>query len=332
MREIGSEFWDAPVVEKNNGLFPKCTQWYLSGRSALQAIISDLKEARSVSLPSWCCESIIKPFLDAGMDVHFYPVYWKDRLVQEINFDSDVLFLMDYFGYKGQQPDLNGYDGWVIRDVTHSIFSSSFDDADYYFGSLRKWCGVYTGGYAWTIDGHQLAFGREDVNYYVSLRQTAMREKKAFLDGIRNDKDYLRIFNEAEEYLDSVGIVPAAEYDIYIAEHIDVYSLIERRKANANILRKAFPDWLLFSALSDSEVPMFVPVLVPEGMRDSLRKFLISNDIYCPIHWPVSEYHSLDERASYIYKNELSLVCDQRYFEEDIMRMVDLIRSFMEEQ
>ena len=193
-REIGSEFWDVPETEKQNGLFPESTQWYLSGRSALQAIIAELGESRSVSLPSWCCDSMIKPFLDAGLDVHFYPVYWQEGLIQEINLDSDVLFLMDYFGYTGRQIDLSGYKGIVIRDVTHSLFSTTYDDGDYFFGSLRKWCGVWTGGYAWTKDGHRLNVGTADESQYTALRKKAMRQKAEYICEEREDKGFLIIF------------------------------------------------------------------------------------------------------------------------------------------
>ena len=152
MKEIGSEFWDVPQDRSNKRMFPESTQWFLSGRSALQAIIAKLKGCRTVEMPSWCCDSMVKPFVDAGVEVYFYPVYFDDDLKQDVGLNCDVLFLMDYFGYTGKQPNLNGYNGVVIRDVTHSIFSSSYSDSDYYFGSLRKWCGVWTGGYAWVKD------------------------------------------------------------------------------------------------------------------------------------------------------------------------------------
>ena len=71
MKEIGSEFWDVPVTEIENNIFPKSTQWFLSGRSALQAIINDIKECHTVAMPSWCCDSMVKPFVDAGYTVRF---------------------------------------------------------------------------------------------------------------------------------------------------------------------------------------------------------------------------------------------------------------------
>lgn len=330
-REIGSEFWNVPVIEKSNGLFPESTQWFISGRSALQAIIKELGKPRNVSLPAWCCDSMIKPFIDAGMDVHFYPVFWQKGLIQEICLDSDVLFLMDYFGYTGQRSDLSGYEGIVIRDVTHALFSTTYDDADYYFGSLRKWCGVWTGGYAWTRDEHNLNIGSADCSEYAVLREKAMQEKYEYLNSRREDKGYLKVFDEAEECLETVGIAPAADRDIALTEHLDVAIISERRRANAEVLRKSFADWLIFPNMSPTDIPMFVPVLVPDGKRDALRRYLINNEIYCPIHWPVSEYHNLDERTLNIYENELSLVCDQRYTENDMNRMVEGIKRFMED-
>ena len=331
-REIGSEFWDVPMIDQQNKLFPEFAQWFLSGRSALQAIITDLGEVRSVSLPSWCCDSMIKPFADAGLEIHFYPVYWSEgRLIQEWSFDCDVLFLIDYFGYTGAIPDLSGFKGTVIRDVTHSIFSTTYSDADYYFGSLRKWCGVWTGGYAWAKDGHRLETMEQNDQGYTELRMRAMAEKAEYISGGREDKGYLRIFEEAEETLEHVGIVRAADRDIGLAQRLDVKEIRKRRRVNAEVLRKAFPDWLIFPHLSSADTPMFVPISVPDGKRDILRRHLIKNEIYCPVHWPVSEYHKLDERTAHIYQNELSLICDQRYTEEDMYRIVGTIKAFWKE-
>ena len=332
MREIGSEFWEVPVIEKQNTLLLESTQWFLSGRSALQAIIADLGEARSVALPSWCCDSMIKPFADAGYSIKFYPVIIENgELMQKVKMDADVLFLMDYFGYTGLQHDMSGYNGVVIRDVTHSIFSTTYSDSDFYFGSLRKWCGLWTGGYAWAKDGHQLPREKKENYDYTILREKAMEQKSSYIHGWGvTDKEYLRVFDEAEEVLEKVGIEPAADRDVMLAKKLDVEFIKERRRANAEVLRNAFPDWLIFPEMKENNCPMFVPVLIPDGKRDALRCHLIQNEIYCPIHWPVSEYHQLDTRTVHIYQNELSLVCDQRYTEEDMNRMVETIKSFME--
>ncbi len=332
MREIGSEFWDVPTTERDTDVFPETVQWYLSGRSALRAIIRELKGCRTVAMPSWCCGSMVSPFVDAGIEIRFYPVYFRNGLRQGIRMDCDVLFLMDYFGYMSDAPDVSTYRGIVIRDVTHSVFSAGHDDAWYYFGSLRKWCGVWTGGYAWTKDGRPLATNPDDDHGYCELRERAMNQKRAYLlgEGTEN-KAYLRIYEEAERCLDGVGALPAAERDVHLARKLDVETIRRRRRANAEILRADFPDWLIFPELGESDCPMFVPVLVPDGKRDALRDYLISQSIYCPIHWPVGEYCPQEEKAAALYRDELSLVCDQRYTEEDMRRVTQAIWAFWKE-
>ena len=155
--------------------------------------------------------------------------------------------------------------------------------------------------------------------------------KAEYVSGHRFDKSYLAVFEEAEERLESVGIASAAERDVQQARLLDIDSIKTRRRSNAEIIRAAFPGQLVFPEMRSTDTPMFVPVIVPDGKRDALRSHLIKNDIYCPIHWPMSNYHKLDERSTAIYWNELSLVCDQRYTEEDMHRLVNTIRAFWKE-
>ena len=338
MKEIGSEFWDIPTSDKQNECFPKHTQWFLSGRSALNAIITELKDYHTVALPSWCCDSMIKPFESAGFDVRFYPVYWENNLIQDRYMDCDVLFVMDYFGYTSQTEIPQDYSGVVIRDITHSLFSNNYADADYSFGSLRKWCGVWTGGYAWTKDGHSLEMALDKNKEYVCLRKKAMEDKALYIkECSRNDlnqkidKGYLESFKKAELLLDNIGTQSAEIRDIWMAKHLNVDFMKTRRRSNARILQTEFAEWLVFAEDNPNDCPMFVPVIVPGNCRNDLQDFLIRNRIYCPVHWPLTENHRMDSRELFLYNNELSLVCDQRYTEEDMYRLIGTIKTFMEE-
>ena len=339
MREIGSEFWDVPTTAVKTELFPNNTLWYISGRSALSAIIRDFGGCGTVALPSWVCESIVRPFQDEGIQVRYYPVYYAKGLVQEPRFDCDALLVMDYFGYTGETPDLSRYRGKVIRDVTHSLLSSDYRDADYYFGSLRKWCGVWTGGYAWTSDGHSLYEGLSCDQGYVSLREEAMLQKSRYIEGFTSsktdasaDKEFLRTFGMAENLLDNMGIKQATKRDIALAKKLDKNFIINRRRSNARILMEAFPEILIFPELKKDDCPMFVPILIQSEKRDSMRRYLVERGIYCPIHWPRIEYHKLDNCAdATLYDESLSLVCDQRYTENDMYRIVDAVDAFWKE-
>ena len=68
-REIGSEFWNIPLTNKGNKIFPEHTAFFMSGRGALYSVIEDVLKTRkinSVAMPSWCCDSMIIPFLKKG--------------------------------------------------------------------------------------------------------------------------------------------------------------------------------------------------------------------------------------------------------------------------
>ncbi len=329
MKEIGSEYWEvSPIGDKENSLFPDHTQWFLSGRIALEAIIKELKHIKTVALPSWCCESIIKPFVDAGIKVNFYSVYKEQKFIQDLRLDCDAILIMDFFGYTGNNPDLSSYNGIIIRDLTHSIFSKPYSDADYYFGSLRKWCGIITGGYAWTKDGHLLGQSNIANEEYVNIRKAAMQNKSEYINGKSDSKDYLQLFAKAEDILENENTGPAIEQDIELAKKIDVDKLKAIRKSNEKKLEESLKDYLIFQNQNESDCPMFVPILVPNGQRDALRKKLIDEGIYCPIHWPISEYHNLSPKENQLYDNSLSLVCDQRYNETDMDRIISVIRDF----
>lgn len=340
IKEIGSEFWDAPLgTGVQSSLFPKNTGFFLSGRNALSFLIEEIQAKQpfhSVLLPSYCCETMIEPFLAHGMTVEFYPVFLNEqnRLVQDLpqKQECDGILMLDYFGYARQTP-LPRYDGIVIWDATHSLLSGVPDNADYVFGSLRKWAGILTGGYAWCNSGSfQKQFPVKTNARYVRLRRQAMEEKKSYITGGCRDKHYLSVFAEAEECLETVSHGAAEACDIDRMRRLDVDLIWNRRRENAAQLLRMVSDFALFSELRNSDCPLFVPIRVTNGKRNELRKFLIEHKIYCPVHWPVSSKHRLTERTRVLYDEELSLICDQRYGQADMDRMCTALLHFFEKE
>ena len=336
--EIGSEFWDAFISESENTIFANDVKWFLSGRVAIRYILEDINQKggiKTIGLPAWCCDSMIIPFIDMGIKVSFYPVYVENGILkQDIKkcFACDALLVMDYFGYVSSL-DYSDFSGTIIRDVTHSVFSTIHTDADYYFGSARKWSGLWTGGFAWCKDKWITQRKIEKIDLeYVSLRERAMNEKAEYMVGGSNSKDYLSKFARAEEILDGKAVIQeASDRDIYCARHLDVEEIRSKRRENASALLEYLSDMAIFSTLGDNDCPLFVPILVPNGKRNELRKLLIQNEIFCPVHWPVTEYHKLDDKTKKIYDEELSIVCDQRYNTNDMKRICQLIAIFMGE-
>ncbi len=332
--EIGSEFWDIPLCNKGNEIFPSNTEWFISGRSALKAIIKDIKSRitlKSVALPSWCCDSMIIPFLKEGVEVKFYPVCFEDNMLKQSLADvgdCDALLLMDYFGYK-RQTDFN-FNGIIIQDVTHSIFYQKNFEADYTFGSLRKWAGFYTGGFAFKRHGRFDVVLKNTNFEYINLRKSAMDKKSRFINGEIDNKDFLEDFFLAEEMLEQVEITAASQEDISRTDKLDIDFIKQKRRHNAQVLLNELSTLAIFPDLREEDCPLFVPLLVPDNLRDKLRKYLIDKKIYCPVHWPVSEFHRLNSKTQKLYEQEISIVCDQRYGEEDMKRICSEIKCFLE--
>lgn len=217
-REIGGEFWEVETGEDNN-LFSDNTVWFASGRAALKAIIKDIKaknRVERVALPSWCCDSMIIPFVDEGIKIIFYPVFFEDgKLKQKINEDADIIFVRDYFGFSSD-INMKYSDKIIIRDLTQSVFSKKYEDADYYFGSLRKWTGVYTGGFALKKGSWNISVDFPEVDrYYLYLRKKAMREKFEYNFGNKESRKFVDVFEEGEYYLNTVKEIKSEDVPLF---------------------------------------------------------------------------------------------------------------------
>ena len=75
------------------------------------------------------------------------------------------------------------------------------------------------------------------------------------------------------------------------------------RKENADILKKSLSNLIMFRG-NPNDCPMFVPICIDESKRDGLREELINNNIFCPIHWPISQFHTLKPSEQFLYENK----------------------------
>ncbi len=340
--ELGSEFWQA----ERGGVFHLEGQLYLSGRAALAAILEHLYASgvRSACLPDYCCESMIEPFVRLGFTIGFYSVLHKDGTLQlalDMTDGYDVVFLVDYFGFMAEaMPKLiaacHRKKQKVLLDRTHDLFAAMPQNggADYTFGSVRKWTGV-DAGFAVCADGSALPDWSltEAGSRYLALRKQARACKHGFVQTGYTDEtarqQQLSQFGCAEELLDASYCSATDDENRAMLAELDADAICRRRAANADIIY----DYLqridvccpMFRECADHTAPLFVPVLARQGMRDALRTVLRENGVFCPVHWPLSAMHRAGDGAASIYNNELSLICDQRYSEADMIRMMETI-------
>lgn len=337
-KEIGSEFWFD--FEPKDIACNSQETLVLSGRTAIDVIIKDIlktRKVRNVYLPAYCCNSMIDPFIRNGIDVKLYDMDFDGKLQYLIDEDAetDIFYVNNYFGYENTISKkiiehFKHKGTIIIYDKTHSLFmiNDATDAlADYTFASIRKWIGVVCGAVVSKKEG---SFDVELKDYpFLQCKIDAMQEKTLFIKGDNVDKQlFLSKYGEfghhlSEEYqgyrMDSLSVGIWQQYD--------KVAIRETRRGNAAVLHLD-KKLHIIDNLSSNSCPVFVPVFFESTeKRNAVRKSLIEEQIYCPIHWPKNKLVTPEMKVNDIFDKELSLICDQRYTECDMERILEVINK-----
>lgn len=333
--EIGSEFWieDSPkiLLTERDGVY--C----LSGRTAIDLILQDVlkkRKVKSVIMPAWCCDSMIAPFLAHGIDVRFYDYGHTENT--EITESNEIFYLTNYFGYENTLNievvrKIKDKGSIILYDRTHSFLMDDKEYkelSDYSFASIRKWMGIIGGAVVEGIDKPEL----KDCPYN-SVKEKAMLDKYRYLTGDNSIKkdEFLAAFGDfghqlAEDYCGYA--MDDLSYTLYKQEELQKMKL--QRRENAAYIHESLKGVQFMYEFTDKSVPLFVPVLFEsKEQRDAVRKKLIEQQIYCPVHWPQPKQIPADYKVKGIVSRELSLICDQRYGINEIKREIETIMQLI---
>lgn len=351
LSEIGSDFWSVNLSSVNQFSIGSSQVCLLSGRTALDYIIREIQTERpfvSVYMPSYCCHTMIEPFVRNGIRVFFYDLDVAETGMVgfhpdiDCSFSCDAILLMQYFGYENRNIDgiaqkFRERGITVIEDITHSMFCEKpcTEHADYLYGSLRKWAAFYSGAIAVKRNGQFTIRASCQTNeWFCRYRMKAVELKEEYMrEGGNTKEQYLSLFHQSEICLEK-------DYRGYLMDndsqtklkYLDVAHMKQCRRRNAAILISAISGnphiRPVVHELSDGDTPLFVPVIMSHKRRDAFRDYLTENKIYCPVHWERSVYHNISVKAQLPYQNLLSLVCDQRYEEDSMQVFADKIAQF----
>lgn len=355
--EIGSEFW----IDKNKLVLEsdEMPSWLTrfgnvvlttSGRGALSLLLEHVKpRVKSVLLPAYICDSVILPFEQGGYELSYYDVdkYLKPTDIESIKNSNVGVFLhMGYFGFSTNEilsdliSSLKSESVITIEDVTHTLFSQQNKsmESDYIIGSIRKWFGIPSGGFLASDKIMKIDLLDANVDL-INIRKLSLHQKFEYMNsGNESIKStYLSGFNRAEHIFDE-DIKPYKidhESEV-IVKNLNNKELQSARQRNYAFLLKQLRGVdgivVLFDDVENDVTPLFFPIYVKNN-RDELRRKLIENEIYCPVHWPIPKQVNghLNITTKNIYDSILSIPCDQRYQIEDMRRIINEIVSFFEE-
>lgn len=347
--EIGSEYWKADLKEDANVTI-KGAVFTASGRSAQSLIIQSAEiENRRALLPAYTCQHIVEPFDWNGWKVDFYDINRDltpnvDSFKKKLALNPGCIIIEGYYSFATAEniipflKEAQSSGTVIIEDITHSFLNQTqriYADADYEFCSLRKWSGLSDGGYAISLRGKKLLTPQKTMETFADERHMAREVKEEYVKTLDPNKKirYLELYGKAEELLDqdiNIYAMSSQAYDDFC--HLDFDYIKSRRRSNFQYLLTHIKSpyvYPVFTELPFGVVPIMFPVYIPE-FRDSIRKELIENRIYCPVHWPapVQLDVAAREKSENIYNQIMSIPCDQRYKEQDMKRLVDIINSY----
>ena len=337
-RVIGGEFELNAMPGQTHS--PQDCYSYASGRATLYQILMSIKLTTfKVWLPDWLCESMIDAVRRTGLDYGFYELgpdlrmdvgrfVEKNRPVS----GNDVIVLVNYFGLVDVERTIAylrslKVESVIVEDDVQALFSilddSAKHTADYRFTSLRKTIAAPDGGLVRTKKQMPVA---QQKNTFAPFKLKGALIKGA-ADENTDDGAYLALFEQGEALIENNYESEMSGEASAILAATDLEEVANRRRENAHYLTAKLKELGIEPLLKcqGNSVPLFVPVLIEN--RDAVRMELRRNGIFCPVHWPLRKDMEALPMGRRMAEKELSLVIDQRYNQEDMDSIVQVLKD-----
>jgi hypothetical protein len=334
MKKIGGEFqieYKQLIEIPHTGLYSEKI-YFSNGRNALKYILIQLKTKEhksTIHVPYFICKSVIETVINLGYKINFYEVSQKYELPEEyietIN-EHDLVILVNYFGFSKNKiiiQKIKNYNSNIvcIEDSVQAIYEQEKSNADFTFNSFRKFFAVPDGA---------------SITYKTALEKPNQLPQNKFhyhklIGGILKtlkpkDTDFLDLFAKGENLIDDEkGLSGISTIGCWIYENTNKTDAQKRRKENYKLLYDIGKESnIKFLFDYDPHItPLNIPIII--NNRDKIRNELFRQNIFLPIHWKLDSFNKNSLTCQYISENELSLVIDQRYNSEDIIREMDAL-------
>lgn len=322
MQAIGGYF-ELADYEEGKG-FPHQNGILLNtGRNALEFILRSIGEVKRIYLPYYTCEVVLEPIKKLHIPYTFYHINLHLEIVEDLKLEKDEYIIANnYFGLKDAyiQHLAERYGHHLIVDCAQAFFAKPVPEMKAFY-SPRKFVGVADGGVAYLggLSNEVLEVNEidcsDDHNSHLNKRKQFGAEA-GFTDYQANEKK-----------LDNQPIRKMSDDTKRNLDHIDYEKVIAKRRGNFVYLHKNLREknLLQLPRMGDFACPMVYPFMARTNME--LRKELINNKIFVAKYWPnilqLGDYELEYDFATLM----IPIPCDQRYGEEEMNRINEIIHS-----
>jgi len=301
MREIGGYFG----LECGRASCPQDGVRLNSGRNAIR-LAARAYGAKTAFLPRYTCPVVKAALVDEGCEVREYGLDARMMPAESLPADAFVV-CNNYFGVMGRNvAELATHYRNLIVDNAQAFYAKPVGRAAAY--SPRKFFGLPDGGIA---VGEGLSAEGLDLDH--SSARCSHLLKRHDLGAAAGYDD----FHREGAQLEHAPILRMSPLTETLMGNVDYAGARERRLKNFAILHEKLQSSFPF-AMSDDDVPMVYPLVTDDA---GLRARLIAEKIYVATYWP--DVVGCDRLRDSI----LPLPIDQRYGEEDMNRILEVIRG-----
>ena len=308
MKEIGGYFGLEPLI---------CNEYYkdlIALNTARNALLYILKarKIQKLYIPYYLCDSVSEMCDREGYTYEFYhinsgflPVFEKDLS------DNEYLYIVNYYGQISNEQirNLRAEYKRIIFDNVQAFFQKPVQGIDTIY-SCRKFFGVPDGAYLSTD-----CMLEEDLPEDVSSgRLTHLLGR--FETG--SASTYYQDFRKNDEFFKNLELRKMSKLTHNILGAIDYDKVKEIREENYLFLHEQLKQRNRLK-LTVPEGPYAYPLYCENGIE--LRRKIAEQKIYIPTLWP-NVLCSDDQIAKDYAENILPLPCDQRYYKEDLIRII----------
>jgi len=316
MKPIGGYF---EIADREQGVFIHKDGILLNtGRNALEWILRSLGKVKRVYIPSYTCDVVLEPLVRLGIPWTYYKIDKCLEVAENLSLNSnEYIIVNNYFGIKDAyiQNIAKKYGNQLIVDCAQALFAKPITGIKTCY-SARKFVGVSDGG---------VAYGCNADTTFLTEDDSSTHSQHLFIRKQRGAEAGFADYQKDEELLDNQETKKMSFFTADILEHIDYQNVVKKRRANYSFLSYELgPRNLLCLPSIDTFVaPMCYPFMVANGVE--LRKILIENKVFVPKFWPNERIPEMQIEEYVLSEVVLPLPCDQRYGEEDMKRIIDII-------
>ena len=318
MNPIGGYFELADYCEC--GVFPHHMGHLLNtGRNALEFILRSIGRVRRVYLPYYTCEVVLEPLKRLSIPWSFYAIDLNLEMTDRLELgDDEYLIANNYFGLKDAyiRTFSSIYGNRLIVDCAQAFFAEPLPGIKSFY-SCRKFVGVADGGVAYV--------GRPVDSVVFPEDSTPDHDSHLYTRKEFGAEAGFKEFQENERKLDYQPIRSMSGKTKEILGHIDYEMVVNRRRANWQYLHARLKgrNHLSLPGSDSFACPMVYPFMVEDGER--LRRKLIEGKVFVAKYWPNVVDDGIHKTEFLLSKQIVSIPCDQRYQEEDMERIVELL-------